>query len=343
LRWKSQLCDIVCEQHANVDGRSKGQYMEIQSVIGPISGDNLGFVLAHEHVVASSPGILQSWPALFGGRENLVNRGVNALTAAKAAGVNTIVDCTTFDLGRDAELLAEVSRRSGMIILACTGIWLDPSTTIRARTPQQLSDFFIGELNDGIDGTSIRAAVIKVAHNERVEEFGEVILRAAAAACVATNAPIITHTAAAYRTGEPQSAILEACGVDPSRVAIGHSDDSNELDYLAGLAGRGYYIAMDRLPNGALSEYGGQSVDDRVKMIVSLIDSGFADRILVGHDDPIWAGLLTDVDQQRHIEANPRMLSFVSQVVLPALSSYGVTDDLLRLITVENPRRWICR
>jgi phosphotriesterase-related protein len=229
-----------------------------------------------------------------------------------------------------------------MTILACTGIWLDPSTTIRARTPDQMTDFFIGELTDGIDGTSIRAAVIKVAHNERVEGFGEVILRAAASASRETNAPIITHTAAAYRTGESQAAILEECGVDPTRVAIGHSDDSNEIDYLAGLAARGYYIAMDRLPNGALSEYGGQSVADRVEMIVRIMESGFADRILVGHDDPIWAGLLTDVDQQRHLAANPQMLEFVSRVVLPSLSSHGVSDEMIRLITVDNPRRWIC-
>jgi len=314
---------------------------EIQSVIGPISDENLGFVLAHEHVAACSPGILRSWPALYGGRDSLVKRGVNALAAAKAVGVDSIVDCTTFDLGRDAALLADVSRQSGVTILACTGIWLDPSTTIRARTPKQLTDFFIGELTDGMDGTSIRAAVIKVAHNERVEGFGEVILRAAAGACVATNAPIITHTAAAYRTGDAQAVILETCGVDPSRVAIGHSDDSNEFEYLAGLAARGYYIAMDRLPNGALSEYGSQSVDDRVAMIVRLIESGFADRILVGHDDPIWAGLLTDVDQQRHLAANPQMLQFVARVVLPSLSNHGVSDEVIRLITVDNPRRWI--
>ncbi len=315
---------------------------EIQSVIGPISDENLGFVLAHEHVVASSPGILRSWPALFGGRDALVKRGANALASAKAAGVESIVDCTTFDLGRDAELLADVSRQSGMTILACTGIWLDPSTTIRARTPEQMTDFFVSELTEGIDGTSIRAAVIKVAHNERVEGFGEVILRAAANASRATNAPIITHTAAAYRTGESQAAILEACDVDPARVAIGHSDDSSELDYLVGLAARGYYIAMDRLPNGALSEYGGQTVEDRVEMIVRIIESGFADRILVGHDDPIWAGLLTDVDQDRHLAANPQMLEFVSRVVLPSLSDHGVSDEVIRLITVENPRRWIC-
>jgi phosphotriesterase-related protein len=315
--------------------------MQIQSVNGPISAENLGFVLAHEHVAASSPGILTSWPALYGGRDNLLSRAVGALAAARATGVTSVIDCTTFDLGRDVQLLAEVSRRSGVIILACTGMWLDPSTTVRSRTRNQLTDFFIGELTEGIDGTPIRAAVIKVAHNEGVEGFGEQILRAAAAAAVTTGAPIITHTAAAYRTGDAQAAVLEASGVDPSRVAIGHSDDSNDFDYLAGLGRRGYYIAMDRLPNGALSEYGGQSIDDRVRMIARLIDSGLADRVLVGHDDPIWAGLLTDDDQQRHLAANPRRLSFVSEVVLPALSSSGVSDEVIRRITVENPRRWI--
>ena len=116
---------------------------------------------------------------------------------------------------------------------------------------------------------------------------------------------------------------------------------ATEFDYLGGLAARGYYIAMDRLPNGALPEYGGQSVDDRVKMIVALIDAGYHDRVLVGHDDPIWAGLLTDDDQRRHLEANPRVIAFVSEVILPALRGYGVTDELIDTITVHNPRRWL--
>jgi phosphotriesterase-related protein len=313
----------------------------VQSVLGPVAASELGFVLAHEHVVAASPGIVRSWPGLFGGRDALKKRGVDALLNAKAAGVTTIVDCTTFDLGRDAQLLADVAQESGVNILACTGLWVDPSATLRARSVEQLTEFFLTDLQEGIDGTSIRAAVIKVAHDERVEGFGEQILRAAAQASIVTGAPIITHTAAIHRTGEAQATILEAAGVDPSRVAIGHSDDSREFDYLSGLAARGYYIAMDRLPNGALPEYGGQSVDERVKMIIALMDAGYDDRILVGHDDPIWAGLLTDEDQRRHLEANPRVLAFVSQVIVPALRGYGVTDALIDQITVHNPRRWI--
>ena len=312
----------------------------MQSVLGPVEAEDLGFVLAHEHVVAASPGIIRTWPSLFGGRPALLERGVRALAAAKVAGVNSIVDCTTFDCGRDVGVLVEVARTSGVNIFMSTGVWLDPSVTLRARTEAQLGDLFISELLDGVDGTSSRAAVIKIAHDAVIDEMGGRILRAAARACVTTNAPIITHTAAAHRTGEAQAAQLEDCGVDPARVAIGHSDDSGDIEYLSGLAARGYYIAMDRLPCGELPEYG-RPVADRIEMIVNLISRGFADRILVGHDDPIWAGLLTDRDQQRHLEANPRQLAFISEVVVPALSSAGISEATIDLLTTVNPRRWL--
>jgi phosphotriesterase-related protein len=313
----------------------------IESVTGPIAAADLGFVLVHEHIVASSPGIVASWPELCGGRAALVAAGVRALCQAKAAGVSTIVDCTTFDLGRDARLLAEVSAASGVTVIGSTGLWLDPSVTLRARSADQLAERFERDLTEGMDGTSIRAGVIKVASEQRVEPFAELVLAAAARASIATSAPIITHTAARHRTGEQQAALLESFGVDPCRVAIGHRDDSDDVDYLAGLAGRGYRIAMDRLPNGALPEYGGRTVADRIDMIAQLVQRGYGDRILLSHDDPVWAGLLTDADQARHKAANPQLLAFVAAVVLPALQSRGMQPEEIRQMTVDNPRQWL--
>jgi phosphotriesterase-related protein len=313
----------------------------IQSVTGPVEGPDLGYVLAHEHVAASSSGIIRSWPALYSGREALVERGVRALAAAKAAGVDTIVDCTTFDLGRDPELLVEVSRRTGVRIIAATGCWVDPPATLRARSVGQLEEWFRSDLVAGVDGTGVRAGVIKLASDAEVLPFAATVLQAAARVSNETGAPIITHTAAAHRTGEAQAGLLESCGVDPARVAIGHSDDSDDIGYLSGLAARGYRIAMDRLPNGALPNYGGQNVQDRIEMIARLVDRGFGDRILLGHDDPIWAGLLDDEDAARHQASNPDGLAFVSRVVLPGLEQLGLRDDVLRALTVENPRRWL--
>ena len=313
----------------------------VMTVTGEAGAGALGHVLCHEHVVASSPGIIRSWPALHGGRAALVERGVRALKAAKAAGVDTIVDCTTFDLGRDPEILVEVSEATGVAIVAATGCWLDPSATMRARTVGQLEAWLLADLTDGVDGTTIRAGVIKLASNERVEPYAAMVLEAAARASNATSTPIITHTAAAHRTGEAQADLLESHGVDPARVAIGHSDDSDDIGYLAGLAARGYRIAMDRIPNGALPNYGGQTVADRMDMIALLVERGWGDRVLLGHDDPIWAGLLDDEDAARHLASNPRQLAFVSEVVLPGLAERGLSDPGVRALMVENPRRWL--
>jgi predicted metal-dependent phosphotriesterase family hydrolase len=47
----------------------------IESVTGMVAAADLGFVLVHEHIAASSPGIIASWPELCGGRAALVEAG----------------------------------------------------------------------------------------------------------------------------------------------------------------------------------------------------------------------------------------------------------------------------
>jgi phosphotriesterase-related protein len=313
----------------------------VQSVTGWVPDTDLGFTLVHEHVAACSPGILRSWPGLFGGRENLVATAVAALAGAKALGVRTIVDCTTFDLGRDGQLLADVSRASGVTIIACSGVWLDPSVTVRARTAGQLADWFIHDLLEGVDGTTVRAGAIKIATEQAVGPDETKIIEAAGVASVQTSAPIITHTAARHRGGEAQADLLESFGVDPGRVAIGHSDDSDDLGYLTGLASRGYWISMDRLPHGRLPEYGGHPVQDRIEMIGKLVESGFAGQVLLSHDEPIWAGLLTEEDQERHQQSNPDGITFISKVVIPGLEKLGIPAETISGMVVDNPRRWL--
>ena len=229
-----------------------------------------------------------------------------------------------------------------MTILASTGHWLMPSPTMLARTVDQLEAFFTDDLARGADGTTIRAAVIKIASEETVTPFEERVLVAAARAQRSTGAAILTHAAAKHRIGERQADLLEAAGVDPGRVVIGHSDDSAELDYLTGLLRRGFRVGMDRLPNGAMPEYGPQSVEDRMDMLVRLVDEGFAGRLVLAHDDPIWAGLLTEEDQRRHVEANPDRLAFVSRRIVPALRTRGVSDAAIDAMTVTSPRDWLC-
>jgi phosphotriesterase-related protein len=252
-----------------------------------------------------------------------------------------MVDATPFDLGRDVELLAEVSRRSGVTILAATGHWLLPSVFMGNRSVTELADLFIADLTTGADGTTIRCGVMKVASEDEVTAFDRRVLEAVAVTHHETGAPIITHAAARNRIGEAQAAAFEELGVPPDRVVIGHADDTYDVGYLTDLADRGYIIGMDRIPCGNLPEYGGRTVDDRIDMIVALVEQGYGDRVVVSHDDPIWAALLTAEDQGRHSDANPDGVAFIHRRVLPALHERGLDAAAIHRIMVENPARWL--
>ena len=135
----------------------------VQTVLGPIPGDRMGVTAPHEHVLASSTDFLRLWPEYLGGRSRIATVAAERMKSAKAAGIDTIVDCTTADLGRDVRLLQEVSRRSGVHIVAATGHWLTPTPSFEARTADELADFFTLEIERGIEDTGIKPGVIKAA------------------------------------------------------------------------------------------------------------------------------------------------------------------------------------
>jgi len=313
----------------------------VQTVTGPVAADELGYTLVHEHVFCGSAGILDGWPALYGGREALIERAVAVLKRSVDAGVAAMVDATPFDLGRDVDLLRECSERSGMRIIASSGHWLVPSPTFGGRTVAQLADLFITELTTGADSTTISAGMIKVASEERIEPFDRRVLEAAVIAAKETDAGILTHAAARNRIGELQADILEELGMDPARVIIGHSDDTTDIGYITGLADRGFLIGMDRIACGQLPEYGAQRVPDRLRMIKELVDRGYAGHLTLSTDDPICAPLLTEEDQRRHAEANPDAMGFIPLVAVPGLRDLGVDEAAIRTMTVDVPRRWL--
>ena len=78
----------------------------INSVLGPIDSADLGFTLMHEHVLVAASGLSKSYPDLLGPDREA--RAIATLKRAKAQGIDTLLDATTFDLGRDPELLQTV-------------------------------------------------------------------------------------------------------------------------------------------------------------------------------------------------------------------------------------------
>ena len=318
----------------------------VNTVRGPIDTSKLGFTLSHEHIIASSAGVWQAWPELFGGHERFITTAADQLKRARDEGVNTIIDCTTIDLGRDIRMMEEVSRRSGMQVIAATGHWNDPSNSMRQRTIEELAAFFVREITVGIEGTDIKAGIIKVANGNMIDPFGEKLLRAAARASRMTGVPVTTHSPGAARIGEKQAVIFEEEGLSPSKVCIGHTDNS-PADYQSGLAKRGYYLGMDQLPRGGpvppgtpLQGPGALTWEQRYAQIKALVDAGFTNRIMLGNDHSLAMTLQTTASDPLRIAANPDGLLFVVRKAIPSMKRIGISNEAIRTMTIDVPKRF---
>src|SRR2546423_15228359 len=105
-----------------------------------------------------------------------------------------------------------------------------------------MAEHFVSGLQEGIQGTAIRAAFIKCAADAPgVTEHVEKIHRAVARASNRTGAPIMAHSMPAVGTGPRQVEIFEEEGVDLARVQIAHCGDTDDVGYIEGPIDRGGY------------------------------------------------------------------------------------------------------
>jgi phosphotriesterase-related protein len=308
---------------------------QVETVTGPVGADGLGFTLAHEHVLIGAGGLNENFPFLFD-YDRTRERIIRELKEAKAGGIDTIVELTTIDLGRDVELYADVSRASGVNIIATTGFWLNIPLIFRDRDPDFFAEIYRHEIEDGIAGTGIKPGIIKASSDvEGVTPEAEAALRGAALAQKATGLPISTHQWAEGRVGARQVEILLEEGADMSRVCIGHSADTTDVDYLMELLEQGVYLSMDRYP-------GGDERPDwptRNATVKALVDRGFAQKVMLGHDyapSPVFAG------EEPVEQDEPTRYLFLSRMAIPGLREAGVTESDIRAMTVDAPRRFLC-
>lgn len=308
----------------------------INSVLGLLDTADLGFTLCHEHILETSAGIQHVYPE-FVDREETITKAVSDFRLAYSEGLRTIVDVTTMDLGRDVRFLEHVSRESAVQIICATGLWLDIPRVFWNATPDVIASLFIREIREGIEGTGIKAGIIKVASAKGdVTPEEQIILRAAARAQIETGAPITTHSPALERVGEQQVRILEEEGVDLNHVCVGHSDETREMDYLLGLLEKGAWLGLDyfRL---SIQEPEEPNWEERAETTKKLIDAGFGHKILLSHDWSITAPAFVTEEVPG---GNPDGYLFISRTVLPKLRRMGVIEDTINQIMVENPRRF---
>lgn len=309
---------------------------------GPVDTTDLGVTLMHEHVFIMTTEIAQNYPDAWGDEDARVADAITRLNELKAAGVDTIVDLTVIGLGRYIPRIARVAAGTELNIVVATGVYtyndvpfffhyLGPGTMLDG--PEIMADMFVRDIETGIADTGIKAAILKCATDEPGVTPGvERVLRAVAQAHRRTGAPISTHTHAGTRRGLEQQRIFEEEGVDLSRVVIGHSGDSTDLGYLEELIAAGSYLGMDRFGIDLILPF-----EDRVNTVAAMCERGHADKMVLSHDANCYFDALPD--ELSSVAAPNWHYLHIHNDVIPALRQRGVTEDQLRTMLVDNPRK----
>jgi phosphotriesterase-related protein len=295
----------------------------------------------HEHVFILSPDITANYPEVWGDEVQREADAIARLNELKSRGVDSIVDLTVIGMGRYIPRVARVAAATDINIVVATGVYTyndvpmyfhftGPGGALGDSEP--MVDMFVRDIEHGIADTGVKAAILKCATDEPGVTPGvERVLRAVAKAQRLTGVPISTHTHAATRRGLEQQRIFAEEGVDLSRVVIGHSGDTTDLDYLEELIGNGSYIGMDRFGVDVYLPF-----EDRVNTVAQMCERGHADKMVLSHD----AACFMDWVPEELLPALPNWhYLHIHNDVIPALKDRGVTDEQLTTMLVDNPRK----
>jgi phosphotriesterase-related protein len=188
---------------------------------------------------------------------------------------------TTPDTGRSPQGLKAIAEQTGVHIIAATGHNKSKfsEAAVARKSVAALTTEIVRDLRVGMDNTTIRAGVIKVATSRNTITTGEAkVLEAAAEAYKQTGAPISTHTEAGTFALE-QIKALTALGVAPEHLCIGHLDRKLEWNYHKAVADTGVFIVLDQF-----SKENFYSDSQRIQFVKGLIDSGHGKQLLIGCD-----------------------------------------------------------
>jgi 5-phospho-D-xylono-1,4-lactonase len=261
----------------------------VRTVLGDIDASELGVTYSHEHVVIDGGRPVELEPDFL---LDDVERMADEVRGAARLGLRSIVDAMPADAGRNATKLAELSRLTGVHVVAPTGLhherYYGPAHWSLRIEVEELADLFSADVEEGIDAndysgpvvrrTAVRAGVVKVAGSAGGPSARDArVFAAAAIAQRRTGVPILTHCEGGTGALE-QLRLFEDLGVSAARVTLSHVDK---------VVDRGYHREL--LATGATAEYDqtfrwGDRDNGTLSLLEAMIEDGHADRIVLGMD-----------------------------------------------------------
>jgi phosphotriesterase-related protein len=324
----------------------------VETVRGAVEVTDLGPTLMHEHVFFVGTEYLQNYgTGSWWDEEERVADAIAKLGSVAARGVRTFVDPTVWGGGRYIPRIQRINEQVPELnIIVATGYYNYTDAPLQFlnrgpgllldESPDPLGKEFVRDIAGGIADTGVKAAFLKCAVEHPDPTPGvERVCRAVVYAHRETGAPITVHTNAHEQTGRWVVDLLRAENADLTKVVVGHSGDTGDLDYLKWLADSGVLLGMDRFGIDAF-----RSTPDRVETIVALCERGYAERMVLSHDAMCWIDWFGDNFTEMRAEALPNWhYEHIHDDVLPALRAAGVSEKDITAMLVDNPRRYFTR
>ncbi|MFB6466391.1 phosphotriesterase [Cytobacillus sp. Hz8] len=269
----------------------------IRTLNGDIKPEELGFTYSHEHIVCR--------PAYWAerGEDDLLlddkEKSKLDVLDFKNHGGRSIVDATAVDYGRDVQAVKEISDELDVQIVGTAGfnksfLWnakikeeLKPiignyptyAEWIEAASINELTEFVVQEIEEGLEGTPFKAGQVKFGTGyNRISPLEVKTLRAVARAHHETKAPMHSHTEAGTM-GLEQIELLKSEGIDLQFMSFGHMDRNPDPYYHEQIAKTGAFLSFDGI---AKIKYAPEST--RIQCILELVKKGYEDQILVSGD-----------------------------------------------------------
>lgn len=333
----------------------------VETVQGPIRAEDLGITLMHEHLFVDRSRL---WEDPVGPKKKFARRPVemdmlgqlrldpysnydNCLLvdidlACKEVqhfynkGGSTIVDVTNVGVGRDPVALLEVSRRTNLHIVMGSGYYLHDTIPahVHHMSIDEIKEEIIKDLTVGVDNTGIKAGIIgEIGIGPNMTDLEVKVLRAAARAQKETGKPLTIHTPGWKRYCHEILDVVEEEGANLEQTILDHMNPSmDDLDYQLSLAKRGCYLEYDMIGIEVFFPGEGQSPsdEDNANAIVRLLDKGVGDKLLLSQDVFLKMFLKT---------YGGYGYSHILENFVPRLRSKGVSEQEIKTMLVENPRR----
>lgn len=298
--------------------------MYIQTVLGKIEPELLGVCACHEHLYIDLSRIKHDEDTCL----QDVKLVIADLTQFIERGGKAIVEVTNDGMGRDVHKLVEISKTLKLHIIASTGCYKDPFIPVQKAdwNRDELATWMIDEIENGIDGTTIKPGVIGEIGSS-LHEFKPIELElfyAATNAAKATKLPLSTHTTlGTYAL--PQIELFSKEKLPLDQVIIGHQDLNEHDEMVLEVLASGAFVALD-----TIGKENYRSDADRLKSLLRFLAAGYEDQIL----------LSSDLTRKSHLRVNGGQgYDVVLRTFIPALQAHGVTQKVIEKLLVKNPQQ----